>query len=109
VRAWVARAIKARRTYDLVLCVAPSWLSARDAGGAEWELSRDAQGLVERASRLLSPRGTLLFACDDPMLRLDGEALVRLGFAVQDESAAVVPHDFERARPLVSCWTVRRA
>lgn len=108
VRQWLADEVRARHTYSLVLCVAPLWLSARDAGGAPWDLAKEHAELLEGASRLLAPGGMLLLAFDAPDIRLDLDALRAKGFEVTDASGRVVPHDFERSRERPRCFLVRR-
>ena len=92
-----------------MICVAPDWLSARDAGGEEWDLQRDHVSLLRLASRVLADGGVVLFASGNREVRLDFPALEAAGLAVQNVSGRVVPHDFERSRETPRCFLVGRA
>ena len=109
VRAWLRLEARQHHTYDLVICVAPDWLSARDAGGEEWDLQRDHVSLLRLASRVLADGGVVLFASGNREVRLDFPALEAAGLAVQNVSGRVVPHDFERSRETPRCFLVGRA
>ena len=107
VRAWVSQERRAHHTYDLILCLPPIWLSARDAGREEWNLGRDGIDLVHDAMGILSQTGTLLFACaaqDAP----DVASLRMQGLQIEDMSDEVVPFDFTRARQAQCCYLIRR-
>lgn len=99
---WVAQEQRRRHTFDLVLCIPPTWLPAKDAGGREWDLQRDGADLLRSATHLLAKDGVLLFACEDKVPNMDG-------LAVDDISDRVLPHDFERTRTKPRCWIVRRS
>ncbi|MBP3892916.1 MAG: bifunctional 23S rRNA (guanine(2069)-N(7))-methyltransferase RlmK/23S rRNA (guanine(2445)-N(2))-methyltransferase RlmL [Atopobiaceae bacterium] len=108
VRMWLAREAAAHRSYDLVICEAPAWLPARDAGGRDWDLSRDCLRLLCAAGKVLSADGVMLLAYDDPNVRLDYDALERAGLTPENVSGRAVPHDFERSRNAPRCYLIRR-
>jgi len=108
VREWLGREARAHRTYDLLVCLAPSWLPQRDTGGAEWDLVRDHFPLLADAARVLAPGGQIVFAYDDQGLRLDFDALQSAGLMVENASGRVVPHDFERSHASPRCFVLRK-
>ena len=97
-RKWIDHEIAARQSYDLVLCVAPEWRGAKDAGGSEWDCSRDHVALLSLASKLLTPKGMLVFVCPDPQVKLRIHEIEALGMQVHDMSAQMLPPDFKRSR-----------
>ncbi len=108
VRAWLTREARERHRYDLVLCLPPTWLPAKSAGGREWDLQRDHVALLTDAARLLADDGILLFACPGEGVRLDLASLRKAGLRVENKTAAVIPHDFERVRTHPHCLVIRR-
>ena len=108
VRSWLKAEMRVHHAYDLVICIAPLWLSARDAGGAEWNLALDHVELIASAAGVLSDDGVLLFAFDDADVRLDFDTLKKRGLDVENASGRVIPHDFERSRNNPRCFLVRR-
>lgn len=109
VRGWVRAQARGHARYDLVICCAPAWLPARDAGGDPWELAKDHVALVADIGRVLAPDGLLVLAFDDRDLRLDLDAIASAGLTAQNESGRVVPHDFERSHDAPRCFVLRRA
>jgi 23S rRNA (guanine2445-N2)-methyltransferase / 23S rRNA (guanine2069-N7)-methyltransferase len=108
VRSWLAREASKRAALDLIVMAPPTWLPARDGGGRDWDLQRDHLELLGDASRLLAPGGALVLVWTEGTLRIDRSALDELGLVVEDVSARIVPHDFERARQAPRCYLVRR-
>lgn len=107
-RTWLEREAKAHRSYDLVICAAPTWLAPRKAGEDAWELQHDHAALLRLAVRVLARAGTIVFACCDRAFRLDADALAAASLTVQDKSAQTLPHDFERSAKEYRCYVVRR-
>lgn len=107
VRAWVAQEAGKRRTYDLLLCLAPEWLPAKEAGGTTWDLRRDYAALLRAAIPLLASGGTMLFAYDAPGIQLDLTSAELPDLTVQDVSETIVPADFARARTHPHCFVLR--
>lgn len=108
VRAWLKGEARARRSYDVVLCVAPSWLPAKDAGGREWDLRAELNTLLRNATAILASGGTLLFACPDADFT-PGPINVRTpGARVEDITSRVIPHDFARSRKTPCCLLVHK-
>ena len=92
VREWLDREARAHHTYDLVLCSPPSRLAAHGAKGRAWDLEEDLPALLAQVRRVLSAEGRVVL-----VLPPQG-AVPSGGFAVEDLTARMVPHDFERAR-----------
>ncbi len=108
VRSWLRGEAKARRRYDLVICLAPAWLPARDAGGAVWDLERSVDDLVRGVGVILASGGRLVLAFDDRGLRLDRALLEACGLTLEDVTGNVVPHDFARSREVPRCLVLRK-
>lgn len=102
IESWIGREVRAGHTYDLVVCIPPSWLPARDAGGHEWDLGRDAASLLGQTCDLLSRDGQILFVST-------GEQRVDLsGLDACDMSSRMTPEDFERSIDRLHCWRITR-
>lgn len=101
-RAWVTQEAKQHHTYDLIVCIPPTWLPAKDAGGREWDLQKHGTALLRDATRLLSKDGIVLFACEEKAPHMSG-------LVADDISARMLPHDFERTHTKPSCWLVHRS
>ena len=109
VRSWLRTEERNHHRYDLVLCVAPEWLSSRDAGGkADWDLQRDHAELLLAASKLLSATGAILFAFAEGDCKPDIGALKAAKLECEDASGRVLPHDFERSRTKPCCLIIRK-
>ncbi|MDO4805750.1 MAG: bifunctional 23S rRNA (guanine(2069)-N(7))-methyltransferase RlmK/23S rRNA (guanine(2445)-N(2))-methyltransferase RlmL [Coriobacteriales bacterium] len=107
-RTWIDEQTPAGHAYGLVLCVLPSWLPARDASEADWELGRDGMALVTSATGLLEPGGKLVVAWMDKSFKLDVAALEQKGLAVRNMSAQTLPHDFGRSAKEYRCFVISR-
>ncbi len=107
-KTWARREAQAHHTYDLIVCIPPTWLPAKDAGGKDWETKRDAPGLLSEAARLLSPAGKMLFVSDDVDERDIRSGLQNGGLAIEDMSTDLLPRDFERLATKPCCLIVRR-
>lgn len=108
-RTWLEREACAGHAYDLVVCTPPSWLAPRDKADTDWELQRDHVTLLRQATRILSPTGAIVFACEARDLRLDADALRRARLAIADVSGQTLPHDFERSARQHHCYLLERA
>lgn len=101
-RMWVAQEQRQGHTFDLVICIPPTWLPAKDAGGREWDLQRDGADLLRSATHILAKDGIVLFACEEKAPNMGG-------LAADDISDHILPHDFERTQTKPRCWIVRRS
>lgn len=81
VRSWLAAENAAHRTYDLVVCDAPTWLPAMDAGGRDWDAERDLSSLLASAKRVLSSQGLIvrIYEADELTIPHRGYSVVRKG------------------------------
>ncbi len=97
-RQWASREVAAKHSYDLILCTAPEWRSAKETGDREWDCSRDHVELLTLASKLLAADGMLVFVCPDLQVRLRINDIESAGLHVRDVSKQMLPPDFERSR-----------
>ena len=107
-RAWLRQEERAHHAFDLIVCIPPEWISAREASGNEWELSRDGKSFLIRAARLLSPHGTLVYAQSNERPAVDVPSLASTTLDVEDVSEAVTPRDFARSRQRMQCFLLHR-
>ncbi|MBR3327304.1 MAG: bifunctional 23S rRNA (guanine(2069)-N(7))-methyltransferase RlmK/23S rRNA (guanine(2445)-N(2))-methyltransferase RlmL [Atopobiaceae bacterium] len=107
VRTWLAKEAKAHRKYGLIICVPPTWLPAKDAGGREWDLVRQGQELVRAAARVLERDGSMVLAHSDASIMLRAQDLASPGLVIEDASARTQSHDFARSPHTSTCLVVR--
>lgn len=99
VRAWLAQEAKQRHTYDLVICIPPTWLPPKDAGGKEWDAERDCPALIKSATRILAKGGKLVLVCE--------KNLNLRGISAKDMTQQMTPPDFQRSKQMPHCWVIR--
>ena len=97
VRSWLAREVKAHRTYDTVLCSPPERLEGHGSA-KEWRLERDLPGLLGQLKKVVAPEGVVVLQLPA------GCELPGCAFAVEDVSERMVARDFERARDRMRCY-----
>jgi 23S rRNA (guanine2445-N2)-methyltransferase / 23S rRNA (guanine2069-N7)-methyltransferase len=71
----------------------------------EFDVQRDHARLLETASRLLAPGGTIVFSNNFQKFRLDPALADR--FEVDDISRATLPEDFARNPKIHACFVLR--
>jgi 23S rRNA (guanine2445-N2)-methyltransferase / 23S rRNA (guanine2069-N7)-methyltransferase len=104
--AWLeaqARAMQAAQ-YDLVF-VDPPTHSRSKRMEREFDVQRDHRWLLETASRLLAPDGTIVFSNNYQKFRLDPALATR--FDVEDITRATIPEDFARNPRIHACHVLR--
>ena len=95
----------ADRRFDLIFADPPTFSnsSSRDS---DFDVQRDAVALLNAASRLLKPKGILIFSCNFRRFCFEPEKVA--GFAAQDISAQTIPEDFARSPRIHRCWLLKR-
>lgn len=104
--AWLeaqARAMQPAR-YDLIF-IDPPTHSRSKRMEREFDVQRDHRGLLETASRLLAPDGTIVFSNNYQRFRLDPALATR--FDVEDITRATIPEDFARNPRIHACYVLR--
>jgi 23S rRNA (cytosine1962-C5)-methyltransferase len=99
VLAWLEAA---RGAYDLVVLDPPSFSTSKKKMGRRFEVQRDHHHLLERATSLLAPGGTLYFSTNFLGFSLDP----RLAPA-EELTPKSIPEDFRRT--VHRCWRFTRA
>ena len=91
--------------YDLIFLDPPTFSNSKRMAGS-FDVQRDHGDLIDRAARLLTPDGILLFSTNARRFELQIDAGSRL--EAQDISAATIPPDFERNHRIHQCWRLTR-
>lgn len=78
VRAWLVGELRARRVYDLVVCVPPARLGARGKA-RDWDFARDCAEFLGLLSRVLARGGEVLLTVPQGVSELDERAMRAAG------------------------------
>lgn len=108
VMAWITEARRMGRRFDLVFVDPPTFSNSKAMGKRTWDVQRDHVELLIGVSRLLSEEGEAVFSCNLRSFKPDEEALAKYGVALEDITAATIPHDFERNPRIHKCYLVKR-
>ncbi len=108
VMAWITEARRTGRRFDLVFVDPPTFSNSKAMGKRTWDVQRDHVELLIGVSRLLSEEGEAVFSCNLRSFKPDEEALAKYGVALEDITAATIPHDFERNPRIHKCYLVKR-
>jgi 23S rRNA (guanine2445-N2)-methyltransferase / 23S rRNA (guanine2069-N7)-methyltransferase len=90
--------------YELIFLDPPT-MSRSKRMESEFDLQRDHVKLIQTTLLRLAPGGLLIFSNNFRKFRLDAEALA--GLAVEDVTAATIPHDFARNQRIHQCFEIR--
>ncbi len=90
--------------YDLVF-VDPPTHSRSKRMQREFDVQRDHAWLLETTSRLLAPRGIIVFSNNYQRFRLD--PAVSAQFDVEDVTRATIPEDFARNERIHACFVLQ--
>jgi 23S rRNA (guanine2445-N2)-methyltransferase / 23S rRNA (guanine2069-N7)-methyltransferase len=90
--------------FDVILCDPPTFSNSKKMDGT-LDIQRDHRELIELASKLLMPTGTLYFSTNRSRFKLDD--LSELGLAVENITAKTLDEDFKRPPPSHRCWEIR--
>ncbi len=93
VREWLREAARGTARYELI-CTDPPTFSNSKRMAIEFDVLRDHAALIDAASGLLAPGGTLLFSTNAQRFKLDPKLTEK--WRVDDHSASSIPFDFER-------------
>ena len=95
--------------YDLAFVDPPTFSNSKAMGKRTWDVQRDHAELLIGVSRLLTEGGVAVFSCNLRSFKPDVETLAKYGVALEDVTAATIPHDFERNPRIHRCYLARRA
>ncbi|MGH8180639.1 MAG: bifunctional 23S rRNA (guanine(2069)-N(7))-methyltransferase RlmK/23S rRNA (guanine(2445)-N(2))-methyltransferase RlmL [Steroidobacteraceae bacterium] len=101
---WLRHDSRARERYDLIFLDPPTFSNSKRMTGV-LDIERDHPALIDACVRLLAPGGLLVFSTNAQRFRLDQAVAER--HAVNDVSAATLPHDFERNPRIHRCFEIR--
>ncbi|MBI5500278.1 MAG: class I SAM-dependent methyltransferase [Deltaproteobacteria bacterium] len=103
VEPFLARAKRAKQTWDLCVCDPPTFSTG--AGAPPFDVQRDHRRLIEAALEVLADGGVLYFSTSHQRFAPDLEALH--GAEVEEITARTVPEDY-RNRGVHRCWRIAR-
>lgn len=95
-----------QREYDLIF-IDPPTFSRSKRMDQDFDIQTDHVRLLQLASELLAPGGTIIFSNNYTRFKLDREALA--AFNIEDWSRLTLPKDFERSPKIHCCFAITRA
>ncbi|WP_100657352.1 bifunctional 23S rRNA (guanine(2069)-N(7))-methyltransferase RlmK/23S rRNA (guanine(2445)-N(2))-methyltransferase RlmL [Alteromonas flava] len=96
-----------QRKYDLIFIDPPSFSNSKRMQST-WDVQRDHVALLTHAVKCLNPDGKIVFSNNLRSFRLDDQALIALGLAIDNISAKTIPDDFKRNPKIHQCWILSR-
>jgi 23S rRNA (guanine2445-N2)-methyltransferase / 23S rRNA (guanine2069-N7)-methyltransferase len=87
--------------FDLIFLDPPTFSNSKKMADV-FDVQTQHVDLLNQASRLLAPGGTLYFSTNFRRFRLDHEALAHL--KIEDISASTIDADFARDQKIHYCW-----
>lgn len=99
--AWLERAAG---EYDLIFLDPPTFSNSKGMD-TTFDVQRDHVDLLRKVSKLLAPRGTLIFSNNLRKFKLDFAGLPELN--IEDISAKTIPVDFARNPRIHNCWLIK--
>jgi 23S rRNA (guanine2445-N2)-methyltransferase / 23S rRNA (guanine2069-N7)-methyltransferase len=103
---WLSEQVDTARRFDLIF-VDPPTHSRSKRLTEDFDVQRDHVRLISLASRLLAPRGVIVFSNNYTRFKID---LAQLrDFAVEDISEATLPWDFRRSPRIHRAYVLRSA
>ncbi|HIG78973.1 MAG TPA: bifunctional 23S rRNA (guanine(2069)-N(7))-methyltransferase RlmK/23S rRNA (guanine(2445)-N(2))-methyltransferase RlmL [Cycloclasticus sp.] len=100
---WLDTAIQEQKKYELIFIDPPTFSNSKRMDNV-FDIQRDHVELINKASKLLSKKGSLIFSTNFRKFKLDEAALPSL--TVQNISKQTLPKDFERNPKIHYCWTI---
>jgi len=91
--------------YDLIFVDPPSFSNSKRMD-TTWDVQRDHVMLLTQVRRCLNPGGTIVFSNNKRGFKLDNDAMVDLGLAVDNISAQTIPQDFARHSNIHQCYVL---
>jgi 23S rRNA (guanine2445-N2)-methyltransferase / 23S rRNA (guanine2069-N7)-methyltransferase len=98
---WIARR-PGKQRYDLIFLAPPTYSRSKKMQ-TDFDVQRDHAELLESVSRLLTPRGEILFATNLRTFELEQDRL--RGLVAREISSEITPPDFEK-RPRLRAWSL---
>ena len=103
---WLASEAKRQsRQYDLIFLDPPTFSNSKRMEDV-FDIQLDYIALIEHASKLLTPTGTLYFSTNFRRFKFDLTQF--LGLNIADITAKTIPEDFARDQKIHYCWQITR-
>ncbi|MBM9603931.1 bifunctional 23S rRNA (guanine(2069)-N(7))-methyltransferase RlmK/23S rRNA (guanine(2445)-N(2))-methyltransferase RlmL [Desulfopila inferna] len=94
---------EAHGEYDLIYIDPPTFSNTKKKN-LVFDVQRSHAELIDRASRLLTEHGVILFSTNYKGFKMDRQILT--DFVLGDISKETIPFDFQRNRSIHSCWKI---
>jgi 23S rRNA (guanine2445-N2)-methyltransferase / 23S rRNA (guanine2069-N7)-methyltransferase len=103
---WLASEAKRQsRQYDLIFLDPPTFSNSKRMEDV-FDIQLDYIALIDHASKLLTPSGTLYFSTNFRRFKFDLTQFSGLNIA--DITAKTIPEDFARDQKIHYCWQITR-
>jgi len=98
---WLDKAIEEQKKYELIFIDPPTFSNSKRMDNV-FDIQRDHVELINKATKLLTKKGTMIFSTNFRKFKLDENSLINL--ATQNISKETLSKDFERNPKIHYCW-----
>ena len=98
---WLNKAIEEQKKYELIFIDPPTFSNSKRMENV-FDIQRDHVELINKAAKLLSKKGSLIFSTNFRKFKLDEAALK--GLKIENISRKTLSKDFERNPKIHYCW-----
>ena len=100
---WLDTAVEEQKKYELIFIDPPTFSNSKRMDNV-FDIQRDHVELINKAAKLLSKKGTMIFSTNFRKFTLNEASLTHL--AVQNISQKTISKDFERNPKIHYCWSL---
>jgi len=100
---WLNKAIEEQKKYELIFIDPPTFSNSKRMESV-FDIQRDHVELINKAAKLLTKKGSLIFSTNFRKFKLDEAALK--GLKIENISRKTLSKDFERNPKIHYCWTL---
>jgi len=100
---WLDTAIQEQKKYELIFIDPPTFSNSKRMDNV-FDIQQDHVELIEKATKLLTKKGSIIFSTNFRKFKLDEAALGKLN--IQNISRETLPKDFERNPKIHYCWNI---
>jgi 23S rRNA (guanine2445-N2)-methyltransferase / 23S rRNA (guanine2069-N7)-methyltransferase len=100
---WLDTAVEEQKKYELIFIDPPTFSNSKRMDNV-FDIQRDHVELINKAAKLLSKKGTMIFSTNFRKFKLNEASLTHL--AVQNISQKTISKDFERNPKIHYCWSL---
>jgi 23S rRNA (guanine2445-N2)-methyltransferase / 23S rRNA (guanine2069-N7)-methyltransferase len=101
---WLDKAITEQQKYELIFIDPPTFSNSKRMDNV-FDIQRDYLELINKAAKLLTKKGTIIFSTNFRKFKMDENSLNPL--VIENISQQTLPKDFERNPKIHYCWKIK--